>query len=78
MMVATARVRVLASVTRDAWDEAQMELVCRKQEAIALCDSLEPRLTRLHGATVHLGPRAEQLAAGALHDVRSYRERNKE
>lgn len=77
MVAGTRRVRVVASVTRDAWDEAQIELAVRRAEAVAFCDRIEPRLSRLHGAAVHLGPQAEQLAAGAIHDVRSYRERNR-
>jgi hypothetical protein len=54
----------------------RMEVASRQQEAIDLCDRLEPRLIRLYAATVLLGVVAEQLCAGALHDVRRYRERN--
>jgi hypothetical protein len=54
----------------------RIELVEHRRDALALCDHLEPRLRRLHGATVHLGPEAEQLAAGALYHVRRYRTRN--
>lgn len=79
MAVATAprnRTRVPSTVTVDRWDEAQVELAARRQEAIAFCDALEPRLERLHGATVHLGPVAEQLCAGALYLVARFRARN--
>lgn len=78
-MVAIAerrRTRVASTVTVDAWDEAQIELIERRRDAIALCDRLEPRLARLHGATLELGPVAEQLCAGAMHEVRRYRARN--
>lgn len=64
------------AVPRRALDEAHMELSVRRLEAVALCDRLEPRLSRLHGATTHLGPVAEQLAASALYELRRYRTRN--
>ena len=56
--------------------DLRMELMAARQDAVAFCNRLEPRLSRLHGASVHLGPLAEQLAAGAIHDVRRYRARN--
>lgn len=74
MAVDVAPVRHRAETVRE--QDLRMELLAFRHDALSLCDSLEPRLTRLHGATIHLGPVAEQLCAGALHEVKSYRTRN--
>lgn len=55
----------------------RLELAEAHRDAIAFCDRVEPSLHRLHGATVHIGPLAEQLAAKAIFEVRRYRDRNR-
>lgn len=79
-MVAPARQRgpVTSTVTRDAWDEAQMELAVRRQEALEHVARLAPLHQRLYGVSTFVGPQAEQLVAAAMHECERYRLRNEQ
>jgi hypothetical protein len=55
--------------------DLRMELVERQRDAVTFCDRVERRLGALYVAAVEMGPSAEQLCVGALHDVQRYRTR---